>query len=111
MGTTMTAEKVPSGGDAHGGGNGGGEGGGNGDEPSSECLEIEVGKGDCAAVIDAIKALKKAGATVHCVKVNGNEVSLDGKKKPNEGGEGGEHHEGGEEHNHDYEAGGEHEKE
>lgn len=84
MGTSMTAEKVPTGGSAHDGSEGGGE-----SEHENEChVEVICVDGDCEAVLKAIAALKDAGAQIKCVKKDGEEVG--GKKKEGEG----EEHEG-----------------
>jgi hypothetical protein len=84
MGTSMTAEKVPTGGFAHN--DNGNEGGGDG-EHENEChVEVICVDGDCEAVLKAIAALKDAGAQIKCVKKDGEEVGA--KKKE------GEEHEG-----------------
>jgi len=111
MGTTMTAERVPNGGSAHEGGEGG-NGGEPGGEPKNDTIEIECGEGDCEAVCGALKALHDAGATIHCIKINGEEYDIaSGEPKAPEGSpehEGAEtpsheraEHETGEETNHD----------
>ena len=66
MGTSMTAERVPSGGAAHDGGDGAphGDGGPDG-QPTTCSIEIECGEADCDAIVKAVAAMKEAGAAVH----------------------------------------------
>ena len=83
MGTTMTAEKVPTGGMAHHeeiplGGDGG--------DGATCSIEIECGEADCDAIVKAVAALKEAGAAVHCLKIGGEEYDLEtGEPKAPEG--------------------------
>ena len=109
VGTSMTAERVPGGGAAHdGGGEHHSEEGGDG--PKTETIEVECSEADCEAVCGALKALKDAGATIHCVKVSGEEYDLEtGEPKAPEGSP---EHEGAETPEHEraeHEGGGEHE--
>jgi hypothetical protein len=83
-GLTITAEKVPTGGDATGGmggggsgmGNmgGGGEGGGMGEEQTT--IEVTCSGDCCDAIVQVLGGLKMAGAPIETVKCNGQEVDL-----------------------------------
>jgi hypothetical protein len=104
---TITAEKVPSGGSATPPGSGGagaaaGEGGEGHEGPVNKVLTIDCHPDDAEAVVQALKALKTAGAQLKC-SCDGEECDLsdeEPKEGEHEAHEGHEHEGGksGEEH-------------
>jgi hypothetical protein len=110
LGTSMTAEKVPTGGTAHHEEIPlGGEGGDGGDTTCT--VEIMCGEADCDAIVKAMAALKEAGAAIQSLKIGGEEYDLEtGEPKAPEGSP---EHEQAETPSHEkaeHEAGGEHEQ-
>jgi len=86
---SITAEKMPGGGDAGGGkwssGEGeAGSGGGESEEPPKKNLTVVCGDEECEAVIQALTALKSAGANLTCT-CDGEECNLDGEPEEPDG--------------------------